>query len=139
MKRIQLTGKCAIVTGGGTGIGQAIALSLAEQGANLVLAGRRHEPLRGVASTMKVAGGQAKWLAADVTQEEDVEEIVATAMSAFATSETRSNPWSLSIRPIITSLSTRFLGQPRQVIWTFLRAIVCVLVTTREGKTWQWG
>ncbi|HEY1067052.1 MAG TPA: SDR family oxidoreductase [Pirellulales bacterium] len=47
----RLTGKTAVVTGGGTGIGQGIALSLAKEGAQVVLAGRRDDVLKQVAET----------------------------------------------------------------------------------------
>ncbi|MGD2079172.1 MAG: SDR family oxidoreductase [Chloroflexota bacterium] len=83
MRRTDLSGKCAIVTGGGSGIGRAIAAELAEQGARVVLTGRRSEPLQKSANTIEDAGGEAIWLSADVSREEDVERIVAAAMSAY--------------------------------------------------------
>ena len=43
---INLTGKKAVVTGGGTGVGAAIAQGLAEAGAAVVITGRREEPLK---------------------------------------------------------------------------------------------
>ncbi len=45
---MQLTGKTAVVTGGGTGIGAAIAVSLANEGCRVVICGRREEPLQAV-------------------------------------------------------------------------------------------
>ena len=53
----QLEGKVAWVTGAGSGIGEAAALMLADEGASVVLTGRRREPLEGLprASTRKVA------------------------------------------------------------------------------------
>lgn len=47
---MQLTGKTALVTGGGTGIGAAVAIALARAGCRVVITGRREEPLRAVAA-----------------------------------------------------------------------------------------
>ena len=52
--RFRLDGRVALVTGGGTGIGRGSALVLAEHGADVVLAGRRPEPLE---ATAKEIGG----------------------------------------------------------------------------------
>ncbi len=62
-----LDGKAAVVTGGGTGIGAAIARSLAWEGCRVVVAGRRKEPLEAVA---KEVGGVA--VVTDVAREDDV-------------------------------------------------------------------
>ena len=53
----QLKGKVAWVTGAGSGIGEAAALMLAEEGASVVLTGRRREPLEGVAARIHQKGG----------------------------------------------------------------------------------
>ncbi|HVH79866.1 MAG TPA: SDR family NAD(P)-dependent oxidoreductase, partial [Stellaceae bacterium] len=53
----QLEGKVAWVTGAGSGIGEAAALMLAEEGAHVVLTGRRREPLEGVAARIHQKGG----------------------------------------------------------------------------------
>ena len=53
----QLEGKVAWVTGAGSGIGEAAALMLAEEGATLVLTGRRREPLEAVAARIDQKGG----------------------------------------------------------------------------------
>jgi NADP-dependent 3-hydroxy acid dehydrogenase YdfG len=54
-----LRGKVAIVTGGGTGIGRCTAMMLAEEGAQVVVAGRRLEPLEAVVKEIAQAGGHA--------------------------------------------------------------------------------
>ena len=61
MKR--LTGKVAWVTGAGSGIGEAGALALAEEGATVMLTGRRKEPLDAVAARIEKSGGarRARW------------------------------------------------------------------------------
>lgn len=61
--------KVAFVTGAGTGIGAATALRLAEEGATVVICGRRQEPLDAVVAQIKAAGGQAEAVQADVSDE----------------------------------------------------------------------
>ena len=81
--KIELTGKVAIVTGAGSGIGQGIALALAGQGVNLVICGRRSEPLKETARQIEQAGGQVRAVQADVSQSKDVRKIVSTALETF--------------------------------------------------------
>lgn len=55
----RLAGKVAWVTGAGSGIGESAALALADEGAAVVLTGRRREPLEDVAARIRAAGGTA--------------------------------------------------------------------------------
>jgi NAD(P)-dependent dehydrogenase (short-subunit alcohol dehydrogenase family) len=75
----RLDGKHALVTGGGTGIGAAIATTLARAGAGVTICGRRMEPLQAV------AGGEAKIRAvvADVTDEAAIAKVHADAKAPF--------------------------------------------------------
>jgi NAD(P)-dependent dehydrogenase (short-subunit alcohol dehydrogenase family) len=73
-----LDGKHALITGGGTGIGAAIARALAEAGAAVSIAGRRAQPLEEVAARLP----RARAIVADVTSETDCETMVAAARSA---------------------------------------------------------
>src|SRR5438067_3276860 len=63
----RLDGKIVWVTGGGSGIGEAAALTLAQEGAALVLTGRRQEPLEDVAARIRAAGGAAHLQPGDLT------------------------------------------------------------------------
>ena len=67
-KRLQ--GKIAFITGAGSGIGEATALRFAEEGATVVLCGRRIEPLQGVQEKIQALGGQAEIAVADVSDEQ---------------------------------------------------------------------
>lgn len=83
MKIFDLTGKVAVVTGGGTGLGEAAAKALAEAGASLVVCGRRQEPLEKVASEIQSAGGKALPLKMDVSRREEVESVASEALRTF--------------------------------------------------------
>lgn len=71
----KLAGKIAWVTGAGSGIGEAAALALAEEGATLVLSGRRREPLEHVAARIREHGGTAHVQPADLTKSEQVRKV----------------------------------------------------------------
>lgn len=79
----QLTGQVAVVTGGGTGIGRAMALGLAEAGADIVLAGRRLEPLQETAALVKGLGRRAVAVSTDVTIAADLENLATLAVAEF--------------------------------------------------------
>jgi NAD(P)-dependent dehydrogenase (short-subunit alcohol dehydrogenase family) len=82
-KMLDLAGKTAIITGGGTGIGREIATALAKEGVKVVVCGRRDASLDRVVQEILVAGGQALGVQADVSQERDVDRVVSSAKDVF--------------------------------------------------------
>lgn len=70
-----LKGKTAWVTGAGSGIGEAAAIALAQQGADVVLSGRRRAPLEDVAARIIAAGGIAHVQACDLMVPEQVQAV----------------------------------------------------------------
>jgi NAD(P)-dependent dehydrogenase (short-subunit alcohol dehydrogenase family) len=72
----ELQGQIAIVTGGGTGIGRAIAVALANEGVKVVISGRRTAPLVETTEFIKTEGGFAYAVQADVSKVDDVERLV---------------------------------------------------------------
>ncbi|MFO1402613.1 MAG: SDR family NAD(P)-dependent oxidoreductase [Steroidobacteraceae bacterium] len=71
-----LTGQHAFITGGGSGIGAAVAVRLAAAGARVTIAGRRREPLEHVVATLGAGHGSA---CADVADESQVQRAIAAA------------------------------------------------------------
>lgn len=76
-----LTDKIAVVTGAGSGIGEAIATLLHEEGAKVVLAGRNKDKLQNVAN--QLAQDSVKVVPTDVTNKEEVDELMKIAQQTF--------------------------------------------------------
>ncbi|HLZ33986.1 MAG TPA: SDR family oxidoreductase [Nitrospira sp.] len=80
---MRLENKVVIVTGGGTGIGEAIAKLFAREGASVAITGRRKEVLDKVVTDIHQAGGRALALPGSVTHEPDVREAVRSTVQTF--------------------------------------------------------
>jgi 3-hydroxybutyrate dehydrogenase len=80
---MSLHGRRALVTGGGRGIGRAIALRLAHAGAFVTLAARTREQIDGVADEIRGGGGQSLAACADVAKGDDVRALFETAREAM--------------------------------------------------------
>ena len=81
LDQFRLDGQVAVVTGGGRGIGEGIALGLAEAGADVVLAARRAEEIEAVAEKVRALGRRALAVPTDVME---IEQVQALAEKAFA-------------------------------------------------------
>ncbi|HXN99090.1 MAG TPA: SDR family NAD(P)-dependent oxidoreductase [Candidatus Acidoferrales bacterium] len=79
----RLSGKVAFITGGGTGIGRACALAFAAEGARVVVAGRRKEPLAAVAREIQSSGGKALAVACDIVDPAAVEVAISSVARHF--------------------------------------------------------
>ena len=77
MKDYNFAGQVALITGGSRGLGQAFAQALARTGAQVALVARSESQLQAVCQTIEQAGGHALAFAADVTDQEAIEGIVA--------------------------------------------------------------
>jgi NAD(P)-dependent dehydrogenase (short-subunit alcohol dehydrogenase family) len=80
---LRLQDKVVIITGGGTGIGLAIARCCAEEGAAVVLAQRRVELAERAAAALRAGGHHALGLGCDVSRRADVQALIVAAVEAF--------------------------------------------------------
>ena len=78
-----LAGKTALVTGGGTGLGKAMALEFARLGANVVVAGRKHDVLLAAEKEIAAHGGGTHALQLDVRRSDDVAAAIDTIVELF--------------------------------------------------------
>jgi len=78
-----LQDRVAIVTGGGTGIGKGVALSLARQQVRVVVCGRRQDRLEKTIDAIRQQGGEAIAIRADVSQADDVQRLVDATLDGY--------------------------------------------------------
>lgn len=78
-----LAGRVVIVTGASSGIGEATARRLADEGARVTLAARRRDRLETIAAQIRAAGADARAVEADITSPEDRQRIVSKTLDAF--------------------------------------------------------
>lgn len=83
LERLSLMGKVAVVTGGGTGLGRAMSLSLAHAGADVAIAGRRPQPLRDTVAALQEFGRQSLAVPTDITISAQVNRLMQEVLDTF--------------------------------------------------------
>jgi len=100
-----LEGRVALVTGGSSGIGRAMAGALSRAGARVVVLARGEAALAGTAAWLRAAGGQAAWVRADLAGRDGVERGAAAATGPFGEPDIVVNAAGLNIRPPLAALT----------------------------------
>lgn len=131
----RLANKTAIITGAGTGIGRAIAIALACDGANIVLTGRRKEKLE---ETAQAAGGSPLVVPADVSQPAQISHVIEQAAQRFG-----------GIQVLVNNAGLLYPGTAEQIteaqwdetfnvnvrgLWLFSRAVLPYLRKSNGGS-----
>jgi NAD(P)-dependent dehydrogenase (short-subunit alcohol dehydrogenase family) len=83
ISQFSLKGKVAVITGGGRGIGQAIAFAFAKTGAKVIITSRKAQDLAATANEIKAFGGEAFPLPAHLGKADEIKRMVSTVMEKF--------------------------------------------------------
>ena len=135
----QLTGRCAVVTGGSKGLGLAMAAGLASAGADVVVVARNADEATGAAERLAGEYGvRAIGHAADVRKENEAEEIMARAVREFGKVDILINSAGINIRGPIADLSLEDFEKVMSTnvtgTWLCCRAAVPVMRRNRWGR-----
>ncbi len=133
-----LRGKVAIVTGAGRGIGAAIALKLASEGAKVVLNySRSADAAAQVVSTIEASGGTAIAVQADVADQSQVEEMVRQSVAAFGTVDILVNNAGITRDKLLLRMSADdwdvVLNTNLRGAFLCLKAVAPILLKQRSG------
>lgn len=136
---MKLKDRTAIVSGAGRGIGKAIALAFAREGANLVVASRTEGEIDETAATIEAMGGNAIAIVADVSVPTGVDRIAATALQEFGTIDVLVNNAGVQgpIGPLADLSREEWLASVAiNLGGTFLctRAVLPIMIHRRQGK-----
>jgi NAD(P)-dependent dehydrogenase (short-subunit alcohol dehydrogenase family) len=102
MSEKKLDGKVAVITGASKGLGKAMALALAAEGAQIALVSRNIEQLNEVGRAVKNAGGEARVFQADVAEEDQVRKLERDVTGAFGKVHILINNAGINVRkPIV--------------------------------------
>lgn len=133
-----LTGKVAIVTGGGRGIGRAIALGLAGAGASVVIAGRTAEQLDTVAKEMIALGGRSLPVVTDLTVGEQIENLVQETIKKFGRIDILVNNAARSFLRSLLELREdgwdKVFDTNVKAAWLLSRAAARVMIEQKGGR-----
>jgi 3-oxoacyl-[acyl-carrier protein] reductase len=134
-----LEGKSALVTGGGTGIGRAIAIALAQRGANVAVANRSSiEAARGVACEIESLGRKSLALQGDVAIAEDAENFVKQVLTSFGSLDILVNNAGTTRDSLLVRMSEAdwdtVLDTNLKGAFLVTRAAIKVMMKQRSGK-----
>lgn len=135
---MKLKDKVAIVTGAGTGIGRAIALAYAREGASVVLTGRTEETLVRVAEEVKALGASVLTVRADVSEPSEVQHLVEAARSHFGGVNILVNNAGVFIYKSVLNLSLRdwdeTINTNLKGVFLCCQAVLPTMVQQKQGN-----
>ncbi len=135
----KLQGKTALITGAGRGLGAAVSIALAREGASVVLSSRTKDELDEVKQSITSIGGKAQTVVADVSNEADVERMVQTAIKSHGNIDILVNcagiygpigpMWTLDSQAWVKAIQVNLVG-------TFLccRSVIPHMIEKKQGK-----
>lgn len=133
-----LSGKTAIVTGAGRGIGRVIAIGLAESGANVVLCSRTKAEIDVVADEIRNKGGKALSVATDLTVHEQLENLVDAAVKEFGRVDILVNNAARSFLRGLLDLREdgwdKCFNTNVKAVWLLSRLVARRMIEQKEGK-----
>jgi 3-oxoacyl-[acyl-carrier protein] reductase len=135
---MRLTGRTAIVTGGARGIGQAVALALASEGASVMVADQNGQGASQVMAEINRFGGKAQALAVDVADPSDVENLVGQTLAHFGSLDILVNNAGIIRRVAFTELTRDEWDLVLDVnlggTFNCCKAVVPIMMAKRYGK-----
>jgi NAD(P)-dependent dehydrogenase (short-subunit alcohol dehydrogenase family) len=132
-----LSGKTAVVTGAGSGIGRASALRFAEEGANVVVADIVEGPGRETVELVEAAGGNATFVEVDVSDSESVERMVDVAVDTYGSLDFAHNNAGIltdfvGVTDVTEADWDRLMDVNLKGVWTCMKAELPVM--ERQGS-----
>lgn len=133
-----LTGKTAIVTGGGRGLGRQIAFALAEADARVVICSRKLDACQAVSEELQKIGKQSIALACDVTHPADIERVIEETVRRFGTIDILVNNSGISwVAPALALTADKWdkvMDVNLKAVFLFSQAAAKIMVKSGEGK-----
>jgi NAD(P)-dependent dehydrogenase (short-subunit alcohol dehydrogenase family) len=100
-----LSGKVAVITGGGSGIGRATAVVFAREGAKVVIGNRNAEAGEATVSAIRASGGVCDYIPTDVTRAADVERLIESAVELHGTLDCLFNNAGINMPGAVTDIT----------------------------------
>lgn len=136
--KFDLSGKVAVVTGGGRGIGRAIALGLARSGASVVVSSRTQKEIEAVAEEIKKFDGKAIAVVTDLTVNEQLENLVNLTMKEFGKIDILINNAARSFLRSLLDLREdgwdKVFNTNVKAVWLLSRAVARKMMEQKSGK-----
>ncbi len=132
-----LTGRCALITGGSRGLGKAMALALAEAGADLFLCSRKEKELKPAAAEIAEATGRrVLWRIADMTRRADVADLAAAAQAELGKIDILINNAGFNIPQPIDQISDADWDRLVELNLTSCMALTRALAPGMKQRRW---